>query len=55
MGSLYLVGTLVRGCSCATSQYDVDLTFYLAVVTLSLKVLSGLYLRNHKVSEVDTW
>ena len=28
---------------------DVNLTFDLAVVTLSLKILSGLYLRNHKV------
>ena len=28
---------------------DLDLTFDLAVVTLSLKILSGLYLRNHKV------
>ena len=28
---------------------DLDLTFDLAVVTLSLKILSGLYLRNRKV------
>ena len=34
---------------------DLDLTFDLAVVTLSLKILSGLYLENHKVSEVDMW
>ena len=32
-----------------------DLTFDLAVMTLSLKLLSGLYLRNHKAYEVDTW
>ena len=24
-------------------------------MTLSLKILSGLYLRNHKMQEVDTW
>ena len=39
-----MVGTLVRGCRCATSSCDLDLTFDLAVVTLSLKILSGLYL-----------
>ena len=37
------------GCRCATSWSDLDLTFDLAVVTLSLKILSGLYLGNHKV------
>ena len=42
-------GTLVRGCRCATSWSDLDLTFDLAVVTLSLKILSGLYLGNCKV------
>ena len=45
----YLVGTLVRGCRCATSWSDLDLTFDLAVVALSLKILSGLYLENRKV------
>ena len=44
-----MVGTLVRGCRCATSWCDLDLTFDLAVVTLSLKILSGLYLGNRKV------
>ena len=43
---LILVGTLVRGCRCAMSWCDLDLTFDLAAVTLSLKILSGLYLRN---------
>ena len=47
--SSYLAGTLVGGCRCATSWSDLDLTFDLAVVTLSLKILSGLYLGNHKV------
>ena len=46
---LILGRTLVGGCMCATSWFDLDLTFDLAVVTLSLKILSGLYLRNHKV------
>ena len=45
----YLVGTLVRRCRCATSWSDLDLTFNLAIVTLSLKFLSGLYLGNRKV------
>ena len=36
------------GCRCATSWCDLDLTFYLAVVTLSLKILLGLYLINCK-------
>ena len=37
------------GCRCATSWSDLDLTFDLAVVTLSLKILSGLYVGNRKV------
>ena len=43
-----MVGTLVMGCRCATSWCDLDLTFDLAVVTLTYKILSGLYLGNHK-------
>ena len=50
-----MVGTLVRGCRCATSWCDFDLTFDLIVVTLTYKILSGLYLSNHMVYEVDTW
>ena len=34
---------------------DLDLTFYLDVVTLTYKILSGLYLGNRKVEEVDIW
>ena len=52
LSGLYLrnrVGTLVRGCRCATSWCDLDLTLDLAAVTLSLKILSGLYLGNCKV------
>ena len=36
------------------SWCDLDLTFDLAVVTLTYKSLSGLYLGNRKVEEVDT-
>ena len=43
------LGTLVRGCRCSMSWCDLDLTFDLAVVTLSMKNLSGLYLGNRKV------
>ena len=43
-----------RGYRCATSWCDLDLTFDLAVKTFSLKILSGLYLRNCKVQEVHT-
>ena len=46
---MYLVGTLVEGCRCAMSWFDFDLTFDLAVVTLILKILSALYLRNCRV------
>ena len=34
-----MVGTLVRGCSCAMSWSDLDLTVDLAVVTLTYKIL----------------
>ena len=44
-----MAGTLVRGYRCATPWCDLDLTFDLAVVTLNLKILSVLYLRNCKV------
>ena len=37
------------GCWCAASWSDLDLTFGLAIVTLTFKILSGLYLRNRKV------
>ena len=44
-----MAGTLVRRCRCAISWCDLDLTFDLALVTLTCKILSGLYLRNRKV------
>ena len=43
-----MVGELIRGCRCATSLCDLDLTFDLAVVTLTHKILSGLYRGHHK-------
>ena len=43
-----MVGTLVRSSRCASSWSDLDLTD-LAVVTLTYKILSGLYLGNCKV------
>ena len=39
VGSCYLVRTLVRGCRCATSWCDLDLTFDLAIMTLTYKIL----------------
>ena len=36
--------TLVEECTYATSWFDLDTTFDLAVVTLTFKVLTGLYL-----------
>ena len=48
-GSGYLVGTLVGGCRYVTSWCDLDLTFGLALVTLTYKISFRLYLSNHKV------
>ena len=48
-----MVGTLVKGCRCATSWCYLDLTFDLAIVTLISKLLSGPYLRICKGYEVD--
>ena len=50
-----MVVTLVEGCKHTLSQYELDLTFDLAVVTLSFKIFSGLYLGNCKVLEGDMW
>ena len=44
-----MVRTLVGSCRCASSWCDLDLTFDLVVVTLTYKILSGLYLGNRKV------
>ena len=46
---IHMVGTLGRGCGCATLWCDLDWAFDLAVVTLTYKILSGLYLGNCKV------
>ena len=37
------------------SSFNLDLTFDLAVVTLTYKILSGFYLRSCKVQDIDTW
>ena len=37
------------------SWYDIYLTFDRAAVTFTFNILSGPYLRNCKVWEVDTW
>ena len=42
-------------CRCGTSQCDLVMTFYLAVVTYIFKILSRLYPGNCKVYGVDTW
>ena len=42
-------------CRCAMSCCDLDLTFDLGVVTLTYKILSGLYLGHCKVYKIDTW
>ena len=44
-----MVEILVRQCRCATLWRDLDVTFDLAVVTLTYKILSGVYLGNRKV------
>ena len=44
-----MAGTLVRCSRCAMLWCDLDLTFDLAVVTLTYKILSGLYLGYRKV------
>ena len=41
---LYLVGTLVWACTCASSWCSLDLTFDLVVVTISLKIMSELFI-----------
>ena len=43
------IGGVGLGCRCATSWCDLDVTFDLAVVTLTYYILSGLYLGNRKV------
>ena len=43
------MGTLVKGCRRALSWCDLDLTFDLAIMTLTFKILSGLYLGSRTV------
>ena len=44
-----MVGALIRSCGHGTSWCDLDLTFDLALATLTYNVFSGLYLGNCKV------
>ena len=44
-----MVGILVKGCRCATLWCDLDSTFDLVIVTMSFKILSGIFLGFHKV------
>ena len=44
-----MVGTLVGGSRCATSSCNLDLTYDLDIVSMSLKILSGLFIRFRKV------
>ena len=50
-----MVRILVGGCRCASSWCSLDLTYDLVVVTMSLKILSGLFIGFGKVYKVDTW
>ena len=47
------MGTLVGECRCATLSFDLDKTFDLDVVTLTIIILSRLYLAICKVYKVD--
>ena len=49
LGSGIGLGCRGGGCRRATSWYDLDMSFDLAVVTLTYKILSRLYLGNCKV------
>ena len=40
---------------CAASWCDLDLILELVVVTISFKILSGLFLGFRKVRKIDTW
>ena len=46
---------MIAECRCAPSWCNLDLTCSLPIVTLTFKILSRLYLKNHKVQEVETW
>ena len=43
------MGTLIEGSRCATLWYKLDLTFDLAELTPTFKILSGLYLEDCNV------
>ena len=39
-----MVGTLLRDCRCDRSCYSLNLSFDFVIVTMSFKILSGLFL-----------
>ena len=39
-----MLGRLVKGCRCATSLCDLETMFDFLVVTLTFKILTGLYI-----------
>ena len=44
-----MVGTLVGGCRCASSLCSLDLSYDLVIVTMSCKILSGLFIGFGKI------
>ena len=46
---MYLVGTLVGGCRCVSSYCSLGLAYDLVIVTMSLTILSGLFIGLDKV------
>ena len=46
---------MVGGCRCATSWCDLDLTFDLVVVTMTFKILYGLFFGLYEMYYVNTW
>ena len=47
-----MVGILFERCRCAVSWYNLDLTFDLAIVTLSYKILFRVYLVNLRLRKL---
>ena len=44
-----MVGTLLSGCMCDRPCCNLDLSFDLVIVTMSIKILSGLFLGLRKM------
>ena len=53
---MFLLGTLVVGCWCTTSLCDIDLTFDLAIVTMTFYIIvSNISRKVCEVLEVNIW